>query len=257
MNIGILYIAIGKYNIFFKDFYNSSEKFFFQHANKHYYVFTDQPHILSLTNSNISIFYQENKGWPYNTLMRFHMFNSIKEKLNNEDYLFFFNANAMFLQKVDDEILPDAKENYLVSAMHPGFLNKAKIEFPYERNEKSTAFIPNSKGTHYFQGCFFGGKTQNFLELTQQCMQNIDVDFNNNIIAIWHDESHLNSYFTQHPPKVLNSSYIYPEDKPIKGLTPIILMRDKKKYGGHDFLRGTPKNKIITFIKRFLHKIYH
>lgn len=255
MNIGILYIAIGKYNIFFKDFYTSSEKFFFQHANKHYYVFTDQPHSLSFTNSNISIFYQENRGWPYNTLMRFHMFNSITDKLNNEDYLFFFNANAMFLQKVGDEILPSAKDNYLVSAIHPGFYNKTITEFPYEKNEKSTAYIPHEKGSHYFQGCFFGGKTQNFLKLTQQCMKNIDTDFNNNIIAIWHDESHLNSYFTQHPPKILDSSYIYPEDRPIKGMKPIILMRDKKKYGGHDFLRDTPRNKITTYIKKFLRKI--
>lgn len=86
-------------------------------------------------------------------------------------------------------------------------------------------------------------------------MQNIDIDFNNNIIAIWHDESHLNLYFTQHPPKVLDSSYIYPEDKPIKGMTPIILMRDKKKYGGHDFLRGTTKHRITNYIKKILRRI--
>ena len=36
-------------------------------------------------------------------------------------------------------------------------------------------------------------------------------DFDNNIIAVWHDESHINRYFIDHKPTVvLTPSYCYP-----------------------------------------------
>lgn len=43
MRIGILYICTGKYDIFWKDFYLSAERYFFQNEPwiREYYVFTD------------------------------------------------------------------------------------------------------------------------------------------------------------------------------------------------------------------------
>ena len=43
MEIGILYIAIGKYVAFFNDFYKTCEKYFLVDTPKTYFVFTDQP----------------------------------------------------------------------------------------------------------------------------------------------------------------------------------------------------------------------
>ena len=42
MSIGILYIAIGKYFNFFRDFYQTCESLFINDVKKEYYVFTDQ-----------------------------------------------------------------------------------------------------------------------------------------------------------------------------------------------------------------------
>jgi histo-blood group ABO system transferase len=42
--------------------------------------------------------------------------------------------------------------------------------------------------------------------------ENIKADLAKNIIAIWHDESHLNRYFIDNKPtKILSPSYCYPE----------------------------------------------
>ncbi len=45
MRIGILYICTGKYDIFWKDFYLSAERYFMQDQSFiiEYYVFTDSP----------------------------------------------------------------------------------------------------------------------------------------------------------------------------------------------------------------------
>ncbi len=95
MKIGILYICTGKYSIFWKKFYSSMEKNFIVDAEKHYFVFTDSPDIeFEKENRRIHRIYQEDLGWPNNTLMRFHMFLKQEKELVNMDYLFFFNANC-------------------------------------------------------------------------------------------------------------------------------------------------------------------
>lgn len=49
MKIAILYICTGKYNVFFRDFYSSSEKYFLPNCEKTYFVFSDnQEAILSM-----------------------------------------------------------------------------------------------------------------------------------------------------------------------------------------------------------------
>ena len=82
MKIGILYICTGKYTIFWKDFYLSCEKHFIPEEEKHYYVFTDSKEIdFETENSNIHRIYQENLGWPGNTLRRYEMFLGAKKDI--------------------------------------------------------------------------------------------------------------------------------------------------------------------------------
>ena len=94
MRIGILYICTGKYDIFWKDFYLSAERYFMQDQSFiiEYYVFTDSPKLYDEENNkHIHRIKQKNLGWPDNTLKRFHIFLRIKEQLEREtDYLFFF-----------------------------------------------------------------------------------------------------------------------------------------------------------------------
>ena len=55
MRIGILYICTGKYDIFWKDFYLSAERYFMQDQSFiiEYYVFTDILNYMTKKTTNI------------------------------------------------------------------------------------------------------------------------------------------------------------------------------------------------------------
>ena len=91
--------------------------------------------------------------------------------------------------------------------------------------------------------------------MIQELKASIDIDTNNKIIAVWHDESHINKYITHNRYKILSPEYAYPEDWKLP-FSPKILILDKNKFGGHDFLRGENKLKNVFFakIKLFLKK---
>lgn len=235
--IAILYICTGKYDIFWEGFYKSSEQYFLQGHTKEYFVFTDKE--ISYVNKRVHTIYQEKLGWPYDTLMRFKMFHSIKERLSSFDYIFFINANMRFLKPVNAEVLPNEEEGLLV-VKHPGFFNKKREEFTYDINPKSLAFIPPDKGKYYFMGGFNGGKAKDYLQLIENLHTNINQDLENGIIAVWHDESHLNKYMLDRNAKILNPEYGYPEGWNLPFEKKIIIL-DKTNFGGHNFLRGNPK----------------
>src|SRR5437879_4384279 len=156
--IGILYICTGKYDVFWKNFFLSAEKYFLPGYEKRYFVFTDSKYIYDEKNLKVQKIYQETLGWPFNTLLRFKMFLGIEEDLKNCDYLFFLNANIVFIDRINNDILPDTANDGLLAVKHPGFWDKQNSEFWYDRNISSSAYIPYGQGEHYFMGGFNGGQ---------------------------------------------------------------------------------------------------
>lgn len=240
--VGILYICTGNYDIFFEAFYKSAEQHLLPNSEKHYFVFTESEKIKSTP--FIHKIYQERLGWPNDTLMRFHLFWNIRNQLQEMDYLYFFNANYTFIKNISEaEFFPNASEHNLVGQIHPVAYHKKRNEFAYEKNQQSTAYIEPNKGKYYFAGGLIGGKTQAFLQMCEQLKTNIDIDNKNNIVAAWHDESHINNYYSKIEPKKLHPGYCYPEDWYLP-FTQKTLLLDKNKHGGHQFLRtGSDKNK--------------
>lgn len=232
MEINIITICTGKYTIFFENFYKSCEDFFLKGFNKKYFVFTDGD---ILEEDNINKIHQEKLGWPYDTMFRFKMFNSIKNRLVG-DYTFFFNVNMLFVDFIGTEVLPKEENSYLMGVNHPGYFNKNKLEFPYERRFDSNFYIPYENGKNYFQGCFNGGKTIEFISMSLELERLIDIDVSNGIIPIWHDESALNWYYEKINPLLVDPGYSYPESSDID-LPKKIIQLDKNKYGGHVALR--------------------
>ena len=218
MKISILTIATGKYPIFLDGLIDSSENHFMLGHEKEYFVFTDSMEYKNKITDKVNIIEQRHLGWPYDTMMRFHMFLSIKERLLEFDYVFFLNANMIFERNVGVEILPSEENSYLVGVKHPGFHlgisigwdgDLKEIEFPYERNDRISCHIKKGDGSHYFQGCFNGGRSTEWVEMCKCLSEMTDLDISNDLIPIWHDESYLNWYFSKRKVKALPPAYLW------------------------------------------------
>lgn len=254
MNVAILYICTGEYSIFWEDFYTSAKLNLLIKHNKHFFVFTDNLELHNRKNYNDTTFIQQKKmGWPFDTLYRYKFFLRINDTLEKYDYVYYINANALIVGEVGDEIFPTP--SLLIGSQHPCFFDKKPDEFIYERNPDSLAYIEKGKGNHYVMGAFIGGEAIAFMQMCKQLNDNIDSDYQNNIIALWHDESHYNRFILDCSYKLLSPSYVYPEEMEIP-FQPKIILRDKTKYGGHNLLRGIKtKSSFSYFVKRIFLKL--
>ena len=249
--IAILYICTGKYVVFWKDFFTSYETNFLPKCQKEYFVFTDSQELYGEDNcKRIHKVYQQQLGWPYDTLMRYHMFSGIADKLQEFEYVFFMNANCKCVSQItEEEFLPVSKDILVVQ--HPGAYNKKPSQFTYDRNPKSTAYIPKGKGQYYVCGGINGGKTQAYLELIEQLKRNISIDLDNHIIAKWHDESHINHNIYENDNWImLSPEYCYAEGWKLP-FEPKILVREKNNYFDTVEMK---RGKIVARIKRLLRK---
>lgn len=205
MKIGLLVIATGKYDIFIPPLLKSAKKHFMKNHEVTMFVFTDKD--MPKKDGLITLKHQH-ESWPNPTLKRYHVFDKYNKELSKMDYLYYCDADMLFVSDVGDEILPDT-ETELVATEHPGFYGGRRGT--YETNIKSTAYVSNEYKGCYFAGGFNGGTSKAFLNMSREIKDRVNKDLENNIIAIWHDESQLNRYLIDNQPKVLNPSYCYPE----------------------------------------------
>lgn len=252
IKVAILYICTGKYEVFWKDFFNSYEENFLPNTSKEYFVFTDAEKLYRENECDrIHKIYQERLGWPDDTLMRYHMFDTISDRLVLFDYIFFMNANCKCVTRIGErEFLPAEKD--IVVVQHPGTYRKTPRQFTYDRNPKSTAYIKRGQGQYYVCGGINGGKAATYIELIKELKKNVDIDKENNVVARWHDESHINRYILEHDNwMILPPSYCYAEgwDLPFEVK---ILVRDKSKYFDVSSLKNKP---MVALCHKFWERI--
>lgn len=202
--VGLLIMATGKYTCFLEKLCRSADRFFLPGHERTYFIFTDGQVPQSDAVVRIE---QKRLGWPYDTMMRFKVYHSAAAHFADFDYLFACDADMLFIDTVGDEILGDR-----VATRHPGFSLPKHRHDDYERREISRACVAPGQGQYYFAGGFYGGTKDEFLKMALHCSTNIALDLEQGVIALWHDESHLNRYFIDNPPTVvLCPSYCYPQ----------------------------------------------
>lgn len=220
-SVGLLMVATGKYIQFIPALIESARKFFCKGHDVHYFVFTDGT---LQTEADTTLIFQKRLGWPHDTLKRFSMYAAHADAYQHLDYLFALDADMLFVDYVGSEILSER-----VATLHPCLVNQRGT---YETRAISTACVKPTEGTHYFAGGFNGGTSAEFLKMARTITSNIEKDLEQDFIALWHDESHLNRYFIDNKPTlILCPDYCYPEgwDLPFNPKL-VALLKDHKKF---------------------------
>lgn len=199
MSTALVVIATGDvYRQHAKNLIASAKQFFIPHD---VVLFTDNP-----AEFDVPIkFHRANLGYPRATLMRYHAMVEAREILSKYDNIFYSDADMLFVAPVaENEILSDG----ITATEHPGYVG---LHGTPEANPRSAAYLPTIRT--YFCGGFNGGTSAAFLQMANAISQAVDQDDANRILAVWHDESHLNRYLYDHPPaKILSPSFCYPEN---------------------------------------------
>jgi histo-blood group ABO system transferase len=207
IKIAVLNVATGPYIELFRQSKSCISNNFFVDEHVDIFLFTDSTDDFHDDRVGIKKFYIKRRGFPGDTLFRYHYFLLAEKELMTYDYVYYIDVDMNVVGQVGKEILSD-----LVATHHPGFYNRPGATF--ENRKESTAFVQFDPYVPYYCGGFQGGKPENYLEASRQIKDNINTDGKNKIVAIWHDESHWNAYLRENPPTLaLDPSYCYPEER--------------------------------------------
>ena len=108
-----------------------------------------------------------------------------KEFIMEHDYCFYFDADM----RIDGLVTPDEVCGDLVATRH-GYQSLASpAQQSFDRNPKSVAYVAPSESTvTYYAGGFNGGRTENFMAMSEKIANNVNTDLLVSVLLI--TESH-------------------------------------------------------------------
>lgn len=214
MKVAICFIGTGKYLNFLPKYYENIHEYFLPGTEKTFLVFTDGEGDFP---EDVKVYAQNHLEWPYITLKRFETIQKARKEIEKNDWFVFIDADALVVDRITTEEFFDQTKSFF-GVHHPcHFLKMPPHDrFPgaFETNKVSNASVKESDDLSvYYQGCLWGGKVPDIIELIDELAKRTNEDLEKNVIAVWHDESHLNKFFVENKEKVhtLGSEYAYPE----------------------------------------------
>jgi len=212
--IAFIFIGTNKYVDFFGDYYEGVMDLFLPDEKKTIYAFTDDISNTIFNKKDVEVRQIEHEPWPYITLKRFEYMDGVIGELKKFSDVIFLDADMIVNKPIGSSFLKFY--DYFFGVHHPGQYMYGDNICEYEKNKKSTAYTAKSEehGVRYRQGCFWGGKNPHICQMIEELRRCVDKDLENNIIAAWHDESHLNRYFSENDELVttLHSGFAYPQN---------------------------------------------
>lgn len=210
-SVALTVFAVGKYlDAYLKTFLVSAEKYFMIGLPVTYYVFTDLPDEVPKIelgpHRHIRIMkVDRHSRWQDISMMRMKTISDliISEIQFMFPYVFCFDVDQEFMGRFGSEALGES-----VALLHAHYYKLPKDRFTYDRNPKSKAYM--EMGDFYYHAAIFGGTWKNVKALADGCLAGILEDKQNEVEALWHDESHLNKYFwVNKPTKLLSPEYCW------------------------------------------------
>lgn len=210
-SVALTVFAVGRYlDKYLETFLVSAEQHFMIGLPVTFYVFTDRPSDVPRVDLGPRRYLrvlrvERHSRWQDISMMRMK---TISEMIDSEmqylfTHVFCFDVDQRFMGRFGSEALGDS-----VALLHAHYYKLPKEQFTYDRNPKSKACMET--GDYYYHAAIFGGTWENVKAIADACLAGIMEDKQNDVEALWHDESHLNKYFWLHKPtKLLSPEYCW------------------------------------------------
>ena len=238
----ILVIATRKYVSFAQNLISSIDANLDPTCNCQILMFTDQPeHFknVDLLHHALDIIQIPSLGWPYATLLRYSIFKRHFSSINGE-FVMYLDADTEVARPIQlAEISSAIAKKSVALVLHPGYfrVNRSLYRFltlrigPWESRKASAAYVPRSSRKQYVCGGVWMGRKEGVKNLVTELANHVDIDNSNGLIAKWHDESHLNYWFSKNTCSILDPSWafsdMYSEKLGEYQIDPIIRVIDK------------------------------
>ena len=174
---------------------------------------------------------------------------SKKIECYDNEILVYIDADMLIKEDLVSNILDLELHETICLVRHPGYWRepglranfRRSINFPilvtkdavmklrigglgaWERNKDSLAYVPRLRRHKYFCGGLWFGTSAQIVSMTSRLAQAVSEDLKRNIIATWHDESHLNRWATDNRFQELPPSYCFDPTYPhLRGLPEIV-----------------------------------
>jgi len=258
-SLGVLTVATNIYVNYWREMAISFDANCNKSDNVVLHVFTnqiDEVERIKIQLKNVLVVGHEipNYKWPEATLLRYQIFDDAAEELS-EDLLMHLDADMIINQSPLRIILKASKTGQICLVSHPGYwrpkafisktnfyrknftflLNDILLNLKigglgsWETNEKSSAYVPRKYRRNYVCGGTWFGERSALLQLVSELSRNVTLDLKSNRVAVWHDESHLNSWSARNSHLILDPSLCFVSTYPqLQSLSPTITAVDKK-----------------------------
>ena len=176
--------------------------------------------------------------WPEATLYRYKIFNEHKSELT-QDILMYLDADMLVHSTLSLSRLAPQGTAEATLVKHPGYfrptgLRRIKLYWQYrkllvsdtysriklgglgawETNPKSAAFVSRASRRNYYCGGIWWAPNAIFRDLVSELDSRVNSDESAGLMAVWHDESHINWWGTQHAHASQNPSFCFSTSYP-------------------------------------------
>ena len=238
LKVSVFSVATNVYFDYWLKLYETARINLFPDSVVTFHVFTNiKPNAFQqgLLGDNVILHEIEDLRWPEATLKRYELI--ANNMVNIEaDVIVYLDADMLISQKIlISSVYADGVDS-IVLVRHPGYWRPTfysdktfylrHLDLAYrdlvmrvktggigawERNRRSQAYVKRLRRKHYFCGGIWLGEKNSIIKFAQEMYQNVIQDYTNGIIAIWHDESHLNSWASSHLFRAEDPSYCFAE----------------------------------------------
>ena len=256
-SLGIVSIATNGYIKYWESMVDSANKNLIDKSRVTFHLFTDdyeQANIFSKRYIDFSFkFYTiESLKWPEATLHRYRIYSEFSNHFA-ESHLMHLDSDMLIIGDFLEHVFSNPQDLSMRLVKHPGFfrpngLRRLTYYFKvprqlvgdlrmylvqgglgaWENRVESTAYVPREKRESYFCGGVWFGARASFISLVKELEITERKDSESGVMAVWHDESHLNNWATKNRHVSYPPSLCFDERyRNLDGLKNIITAVDK------------------------------